>query len=74
MSAKRQKKQMSPTELVLLESGEGSVPGPGGCPGPSDWLKAKHSPAVNARHGWRKGPTQHAPRRRVSEPRRNPLG
>ncbi len=51
MSAKRQKKQMRPTELVLLESGEGSVPGPGGSPGPSDWLKAKHSTG-GQRHAW----------------------
>ena len=51
MSAKRQKKQMRPTELVLLESGEGSVPGPGGCPGPSDWLKAKQSTG-GQRHAW----------------------
>ena len=51
MSAKRQKKQMGPTELVLLESGEGGVPGPGGTPGPSDWLKAKQSPG-GQRHAW----------------------
>lgn len=51
MSAKRQKKQMGPTELVLLESGEGAVPGPGGGPGLSDWLKAKQSPG-GQRHAW----------------------
>ena len=44
MSAKRQKKQMGMTELVILESGEGSVSGPSGAPGPSDWLRAKQSP------------------------------
>lgn len=51
MSAKRQKKQMGPTELVLLESGEGIVPGAGGVPGPSDWLKAKQSPGGH-HHAW----------------------
>ena len=51
MSAKRQKKQMGPTELVLLESGEGAVPGPGGGPGLADWLKAKQSPG-GQRHAW----------------------
>ena len=44
MSAKRQKKQMGMTELVILESGEGRVPGPSGAPGPSDWLRAKQCP------------------------------
>ena len=44
MSAKRQKKQMGMTELVILESGEESVSGPGGAPGPSDWLRAKQCP------------------------------
>ncbi len=51
MSAKRQKRQMSPTELVLLESEEGSVPSPGGSPGPSDWLTAKQS-IGGQRHAW----------------------
>jgi len=44
MSAKRQKKQMGMTELVILESGEGSISGPGGAPGLSDWLRAKECP------------------------------
>ena len=59
MSAKRQKKQMGMTELVILESGEGSVSGPSGAPGPSDWLRAKQSPG-GQRQVWlaREGPPE----------------
>jgi hypothetical protein len=59
MSAKRQKKQMGMTELVILESGEGSVSGSGGAPGPSDWLRAKQSPG-GQRQVWlaREGPPE----------------
>jgi hypothetical protein len=59
MSAKRQKKQMGMTELVILESGEGSVSGPSGAPGPSDWLRAKQCPG-GQRQVWlaREGPPE----------------